>query len=189
MAYSRQSLPRPSRHYSTPTRRNQSPALATIPSTDYSVFMPDSGKLEHEQPGFPGDMKTFLHRRTPYTLVPTPLPADKTSAMNEFYFTDSRTQDLLAVIDACLHNLYDVHRARQVFEQLRSQSAGRARLVPQLYNHFLESYLNKAVLASRGESSIWLHETWSLYNSMENGTENVQPTAGTYAVMLLAWLR
>jgi DNA-directed RNA polymerase, mitochondrial len=158
-------------------------------STDYPVFMPDSGKLEHEQMGFPGDMKTFLKRRIPYTLVPTPLPADKTSALNEFYFTDSRTQDLLAIISACLHKLYDVPRAKQVFEQLRSQSAGRARLVPQLYNQFLESYLNKAASGSRGESNMWIHETWSLYNSMENGAENVQPTAGTYAVMLLAWLR
>ncbi|KAJ6615404.1 DNA/RNA polymerase [Mycena sp. CBHHK59/15] len=69
------------------------------------------------------DLQVFLQRRTPYTILPTPLPQDCTSEANDYWFSDSTTQDLMAVMDACLHNLYDVPRAKGIFDRLRNKSS------------------------------------------------------------------
>src|ERR1700722_6632907 len=189
--YCRKTLPRPARFYSTATKRNDFPALATqktLPSADYPLLKPTFEKST-DTPLFPGDMQSFLKRGTSYTLLPTPLRTDRSSTVNDFYFTDSHTQDLFAVICACLHNLYDVPRAKQIFARLRSTKTSDPLLVPQLYNSFLETYLNMATTKNTDESERWIYDAWVLYNSMEKGTEGVSPTAGTYAVMLLAWSR
>ncbi|EIW76844.1 DNA/RNA polymerase [Coniophora puteana RWD-64-598 SS2] len=101
---------------------------------------------------------------------------------------DSPTQDQLSVMDACLHNLYDVPRAKQVFEDLRQSKGGEPLLEPRIYNSFLEAYLE---LAGRDpdERHQWLEEAWSLFGVMQSREESVQPTASTYATMLLAWVR
>ncbi|EGO20170.1 hypothetical protein SERLADRAFT_477530, partial [Serpula lacrymans var. lacrymans S7.9] len=123
VSYSRQRLPRPARFYSTPTKKANAPAVAQaqLPRPDYPAFMASSAPEVPQEESLPfgNDMQGFLKRRTPYTMLPMPLPDDKSSALNDFYFTDSPTRDQLAVMDACLHNLYDVPRARQVFERLR----------------------------------------------------------------------
>jgi DNA-directed RNA polymerase len=189
---SRQSLPRPPRLYSTATKRNNAPALATqgTPlSADYAAFMPSHENSPNDVLLFPGDMQNFLRRRTPYTLLPTPLPNDRTSPLNDLYFADSHTQDLFAVIGACLHNLYDVPRAKQIFERLRAKKTGDPLLVPQLYNSFLETYVNMAMTKGSDKRPMWIQDACRLFESMEEGTEKVEPTAGTYAVMLLTWSR
>ncbi|KAG0702803.1 hypothetical protein DFH29DRAFT_763387, partial [Suillus ampliporus] len=118
VSYSRQRLPRPARLYSNPSKRVNAPATAfaqvPLPNAEYPPFL-----VQREDSNHLLAMHGFLKRRTPYTILPTPLPDDRASALNSFYFTDSPTQDQLAVMDACLHNLYDVPRAKQVFEQLR----------------------------------------------------------------------
>lgn len=134
-------------------------------------------------------MQGFLKRRTPYTILPTPLPDDRASSLNSFYFTDSPTQDQLAVMDACLHNLYDVPRAKQVFQQLRTSKSGEPLLESRVYNSFLEAYIDMAYIKEPEDRTLWVEEAYQLYDTMEKGLEKVHPTASTYAIMLLAWRR
>ena len=191
LPYSRQSLPRPARLYSTPSRRNNAPAsaLATQPHAGYPEFMPTVEKRRPELFPQTSDMKSFLGRRIPYTILPTPLPDDRSSPLNEMYFIRSPTQDLLSVMGACLHNLYDVPRAKQIFERLRKSDIGVTLLDARQYNAFLNAYVEMAATKDVENRARWLEDAWSLFDVMERGTEKVLPTAGTYAVMLLSWLR
>ena len=112
LSYSRQRLPRPARLYSTPTKRASSPTFDAItPSLpdSYPAFLPAHPKLPDSAGVLQGDpstndMRSFLRTRTPYTILPQPLPQGKRSELNDFYYTDSPTRDLIAVMDACLHN-------------------------------------------------------------------------------------
>ncbi|EPS99210.1 hypothetical protein FOMPIDRAFT_54268, partial [Fomitopsis schrenkii] len=116
LSCSRQSLPRPARLYSTPTKRVNAPAHATAsaPSPDaFPPYMsPEGNSWQHQ-------MEDFLRRQTPYTILPTPSPAAKQKELQAMLITDSATQDLISIVGACLHNLYDVPRAKQVFDDLR----------------------------------------------------------------------
>ncbi|KAG1900468.1 DNA-directed RNA polymerase N-terminal-domain-containing protein [Suillus fuscotomentosus] len=134
-------------------------------------------------------MNGFLKRRTLYTILPTPLPDDRASALNSFYFTDFPTQDQLAVMDACLHNLYDVPRAKQIFEQLRTTKSHEPLLESRIYNSFLEAYIHMAFVKEPEDRTLWVEDACHLYDLMEKGTDRVHPTASTYAIMLLAWRR
>ncbi len=81
------------------------------------------------------DMRTFLRSHTPHTILPPSLPHDKDSELNNLLYTDSCTQDLISVMDACPHNGYDVPRAR-----------GTERIIqPHLYTSFVEAYLDLAL--------------------------------------------
>lgn len=197
LSYSRQSLPRPAR-FSTSWRK-QLAALATAPtqrpddrdlhvrSANHRDTGPHSDAPEHSEMG------TFLQRQTPYTILPTPVPSDVQDPVNEFIFPSTPVQDSLSVIDACLHNCYDVKRAQYVFDQLRSSSAGDAVLQARVYNLFFEAYLDMARAQVQqgdlGEPVKWLKQSWSLFQSMEDGGEKAVPNAGTYAIMLKTWLR
>lgn len=186
---SRQALPRPARLYSTPSKRANGPALATpAPSEEYPPFMPAAGSSQ-ERTAAQVEMEGFLRRRTPYTILPTPLPDDQSSALNDFYFTDSPTQDQLSVMDACLHGLYDVPRAKHIFERLLDSGKGEALLDARVYNSLLAAYLDMASSKETRDGSAWLEEAWALYDAMESERDKVRPTANTYALMLLAWLR
>lgn len=192
MSYSRQSLPRPARFYSTPTKRNQAPAFATAPapvSGDLPPFMHKQDSSSSSSAVAGDNLQTFLRRRTPFTFLPTPLPDDMTSQLNDYYFPDSPTQDKLAVIDACLHNCYDVHRAKFVFLQLRQKRKGDPIMQPGLYNLFLEAYLEMGLEKDQKNAKMWLDEAWKLYEDMEKGVDNVHPTSGTYATMLKTWMK
>ncbi|OCH85018.1 DNA/RNA polymerase [Obba rivulosa] len=135
-------------------------------------------------------MQGFLRRRTPYTILPTPLPAETgSSALNDLYFTDSPTQDAVSVMDACLHNLYDVPRAKHIFEQLRSEGRGDTFLDARVYNSLIDAYLKMVSAPTTQDREMWLNSAWELYNGMEEGREKAHPTANTYALMLLAYLR
>lgn len=187
---SRQSLPRPSRFYSTPTKKTNAPAFAqaSLPSTDYVSYMPPPlEKVTNES--IQTDLQGFLKRRPQFTMLPTPLPDDKSSALNDFYFPDSPTQDSLAIMDACLHNLYDVPRAKQVFENMREKRPGDPLLDTRVYNSFLEAYVNMASTKEKENSAYWIQNAWELFDIMERGQERVVPTSGTYAILLTAWLR
>jgi DNA-directed RNA polymerase, mitochondrial len=193
VSYSRQSLPRPARLYSTPSKARYAPAVAaqTIHAPiDYSASI-----LHSEDPSRGSDvpprddMHGFLKRRIPYTILPPPLPEDQTSSLNDFYFTDSPTQDSLAVIDACLHNLYDVPRAKQVFERLRKSGKGDATVDVRLYNSFLEAFISMATHKDTENRVLWLEDAWTLFDAMESGKNVPQPDANTYSAMLVAWLR
>lgn len=99
------------------------------------------------------------------------------------------------MVDACLHNLYDVPRAKHIFTRLRDQK-GNPVLVTRLYNSLLEAYVGMASLPNTDNKENWLNDAWDLYDDMENGREvdlhskpHVLPNAGTYAVMLTTWHR
>ncbi|KAJ7682848.1 hypothetical protein B0H17DRAFT_1181809 [Mycena rosella] len=120
-------------------------------------------------------LQAFLRRDSLYTILPTPLPQDYSSQINDYWFTDSTTQELLSVIDACLHDLYDVPRAKGIFDRLRTKSS--AALDNHVVNAMLEGYLN---MASRSEPDYWMEAVWELFDA------TTAPTLHTYALMLLA---
>ena len=92
-------------------------------------------------------------------------------------------------MDACLYNLYDVPRAKQIFERLRKTTSAESLLEARIYNSFLEAYVEMASIKEPNDGDLWVEEAWSLYEAMESGSENVHPTPQTYAIMLLARLR
>lgn len=123
-----------------------------------------------------------------YTILPPPLPLDRTSHANELLYGHSPTQELFGVMDACLHNLFDVPRAKDIFDRMRF-SENNPIVNPKVYNAFLEAYLSMATTKEPESRDFWIENAWELYNSMESGTENVLPVGGTYALMLLWCLR
>lgn len=187
LSYSRQSLPRPARLYSTPTRRNEAQVIQNDLSSPAGDFPPFASSHLSQNTGDDrnAELHSFLRRQLPYTFVPTPLPTDTHSPLHDYYFPDTKTQDALAVIDACLHGNYDVPRAQYVFSQLREGSKNDNVLSTRLYNLFLDTYLE---MSRKEESQMskrnWLEEAWKLFTDLESGEEPVSPNASTYANML-----
>jgi DNA-directed RNA polymerase, mitochondrial len=195
LSYSRQRLPRPARLYSSPTKPASAeafdPVASSIPDS-YPAFLPAHPKLADptgnvtDNPNT-SDMRTFLRSRTPYTILPPPLPLGKDSDLNDLLYTDSPTQDLISVMDACLHNCYDVSRAREIFDDLRASGAEQI-LHPRLYTSFVEAYLDMAVKEPE-QKILWVDDAWRLLDLLFSGNEKVPITAGVYALALIAWLR
>jgi len=189
LSYSRQALPRPARLYSTPSTacRNAHLAQSLPAQPELPPYMSkSSGRNDVTVSEV---MHSFLKRNTSYTILPTPLPTNENSHLNDLYFTDSPTQDLVAVIDACLHNFYDVSRAKQIFERLRKSSKAEAVMGTSLYNSLLEAFIAMATSKDPSNRLVWLEDAWVLFDSMERGLEVAAPNATTYALMLAAWLR
>ena len=195
LSYSRQRLPRPARLYSSPTKRASAQAFDTVPSPipdSYPAFLPAHPKFTDpegnvtDNPNM-SDMHSFLRSRTPYTILPPPLPSDKDSDLNDLLYTDSPTQDLISAMDACLHNGYDVPRAKEIFDNLRVRGAEQV-LHPRLYTAFIEAYLDMA-LKEPEQKVLWVEDAWTLLDLMFGGYEKVSITSGAYALALLAWLR
>ena len=195
LSCSRQRLPRPARLYSTPTKRSSAPVLDTLHPKlpdSYPAFLPALPSLADPAGNLPGDpaasdMHSFLRTRTPYTMLPPPLPSDKHSELNDFYYTDSPTCDMIAVMDACLHNCYDVQRAKEIFDDLRAKRSEQI-LHPRLYTAFVETYLEMA-LREPERKALWVEDAWLLLDALFNGQERVAATTGAYALALVAWLR
>ncbi|KAJ3929955.1 MAG: DNA/RNA polymerase [Lentinula lateritia] len=135
-------------------------------------------------------MENFLKNPPRYTLLPTPLPSISTTAStkNSTWLVDSATQDSLAVIDACLYQLFDVPRAKGIFDRLRRDAVGKL-LEVRMYNAFLEAYVNMGMSKAADNREFWIDCAWELFTTMEAGQEKVEPSAGTYATMLKAWIR
>ncbi|KAI0291577.1 hypothetical protein BC826DRAFT_1022569 [Russula brevipes] len=191
LSYSRQRLPRPARLYSTPTKRASAPALDAItpslPDT-YPAFLPAHPKLSgSEDDPSTSNMEAFLRIRTPYTVLPAPLPADRHSVVDDLYYTKSSTQDLIAIMDACLHNCHDVPRAKEIFDDLRAKNANQI-LHPRLYTAFVEAYLDMAVREPE-KRSLWVEDAWILLDSLLSGKEKAKIGPSAYTLALVAWLR
>lgn len=92
---------------------------------------------------------------------------------------------MTGIIDACLHNLYDVPRAQNVFERLRQQ-AGSSILGSGLYNSILQAYLGMS-MKDPIKKNYWVEEAWKLYRVMESGQDDVQPSVRTYGIILALW--
>ncbi|KAF8269611.1 DNA/RNA polymerase [Lactarius quietus] len=195
LSCSRQRLPRPARLYSTPTKRSSAPVLDTLHPKlpdSYPAFLPalptpadPAGNVQDDQTT--SDMHSFLRTRTPYMMLPPPLPSDRHSELNDVYYTDSPTCDMIAVMDACLHNCYDVPRAKEIFDDLRAKQSEKI-LHPRLYTAFIQAYLEMA-LKEPERKALWVEDAWILLDSLFNGQANVVVTTGAYALALVAWLR
>ena len=201
LSVSRQRLSCPARLYSSPSRRNEAPATATaqtlppdFPAFDPNFVTPTSSTTpptspsSYEVAGTPLShlISEYLERKPQLTILPTPLPPGSGSVdgYNQ-WFKDSKSQDMAGIIDACLHNLYDVPRAQNVFERLRQQ-AGSSVLGSGLYNSILQAYLGMT-LKDPIKKNYWVEEAWKLYNIMESGQDDVQPSVRTYSLILALW--
>ncbi|KAF9472674.1 DNA/RNA polymerase [Pholiota conissans] len=172
---SRQSLPRPARLYSTPSKPRNAPATATAtlptPQHDFHLLNQNANQ----------GMANFLSRNIPLTIIPAPEPLDRKSPSFDPWFGDSQTHDMVGIVDACLHNLYDVPRAQKMFAHLRKR-VGFASLTTRMYNNFLDAYLQMAEKEPH-KKEYWLDEMWNLYTVLEGEVEVVAPTSKTYAIM------
>jgi hypothetical protein len=195
LSYSRQRLPRPARLYSSPTNRANAPvfdsAASSIPDS-YPAFLPAHPKFDDPTKNVPDDpsnnnMHTFLQSRTPYTILPPPLPLGNHSELNNVLYTDSPTRDRISIMDACLHNGHDVPRAKEIFDNLRASGAKQI-IHSRLYLAFVEAYLDMAFQQPE-QRSLWVEDAWTLLDSLFSGNENVSVNSGTYALALVAWLR
>lgn len=92
----------------------------------------------------------------------------------------------MSIMDACLHNLYDVPRAKVIFEQLR-QNDTKSLLEIGVYNAFIEAYYGMAIQKDRDNSQQWLDNIHDLYQILESEVENTAPNKVTYGLMLRAW--
>lgn len=195
LSCSRQALSRPARvlYYSTPSKPVNSPPDLSAPSPSmpelYPAYMHTPSASAPSEPIL-DDMKTFLRKPPAYTVLHPPLPEDV--AKNESHeeaFMDTNTADLLAVMQACLHNVHDVRRAREIFERLRQEKPGDPALSARLYDHFLQSYMEIGYTKESSKKEVWVDDFWSLFTVMEKGTEKVNTTPSSYALALLAWHR
>ncbi|KAI0340467.1 DNA/RNA polymerase [Trametopsis cervina] len=188
----RQALPRPARFYSSPSKSAQAPALASapLPTSEYPAYMstPQKPKSDQEEQYGLQEMLDFLTREQQYTVLPTPLPENERSTLNDMYFPETPMQDQVSIIDACLYNGYDVPRAKEIFERIREEERMSAQLTPRLYDAVLSGYIHMAVKDTQ-RSDNWVEDALSLYDVMETGQEKVQPSPNTYANMLLLWMR
>ncbi|TEB18252.1 mitochondrial RNA polymerase [Coprinellus micaceus] len=196
---SRQSLPRPARLvvprlYSAPSKPAHHPATAAAaqpsPSFEYPPYLP-SAPSSSSSPGpstsaserHDADfVSSFLARPTRFTILPAPLPKDDKA--KDTIFTDTVTQDKLAVMDACLYNLHNVPRAKMLFNRLRATN--KAILTIDMYNRLLSAYLQMAVREEVGRKQ-WVHDAWNLFTAMTRSEEDMSPDHTSYALMLYAW--
>ena len=202
LAVSRQRLPRPARLYSFSSKRNEAPATATAqptPQPDFPAFdpnffptgpstTPSTSPSPYELAGTPLSnlILGFLDRKPQLTILPTPLPPGSPSVEGyDQWFKDSKSQDMAGIIDACLHDLYDVPRAQNVFDRLRQQ-AGSSILGSGLYNSMLNAFLGMS-LKDPAKKNYWVEEAWKLYNIIESGEDDVQPSVRTYSIILALW--
>ena len=200
LSVSRQRLSRPARLYSFSSRRNEAPATATAqtPPPDFPAFgpkffpprsstTPSTSPSTYELAGTPlSDLiLDYLGRKPQLTILPTPLPPGSTAEGFDQWFKDSKSQDMAGIIDACLHDLYDVPRAQNVFERLRER-AGSSILGSGLYNSLLNAFLGMS-LKDPCRKNYWVEEAWKLYNIMETGEDDVRPTVRTYSIILAVW--
>ncbi|KAJ7074487.1 DNA/RNA polymerase [Mycena amicta] len=123
------------------------------------------------------DLQTFLERQTPLAVLPTPLPHNFHSVQNDFWYSDPATQEMMAIMDACLHNLYDVPRAKSIFDRLRAHQSGS--IDNRVVNAMLEAYL-KMASQTQSEAEYWVESLWELYDAA------VEPSTSAYAIALLA---
>ncbi|KIJ34926.1 hypothetical protein M422DRAFT_181523 [Sphaerobolus stellatus SS14] len=136
-------------------------------------------------------MGSFIRRRgnESITIIPVPLPeqAPKNS-LNDYFYPDSKSQDLFAIMDTCLNECYDVPRAREIFQSTQDHPKLRHMLKIPMYNKFLLAY---GTMASRFEQhrDAWLCEALTLFNRLESNLENVTPNAETYVVLAMLLCR
>ncbi|KAI4519882.1 DNA/RNA polymerase [Schizophyllum commune Loenen D] len=185
-----------SRFYSRPSKPANAPAFAAH-HAHQDLSLPFFNTSPSSSSTTSAEMASFLTREGPYSVLPPPLPTAQPSAATpsattpepETWYTDTQTQDLLAVINACLHNLYDVQRAKSIFDRMRERP-NHPGLDTRVYNAFIHAYINMATTKDPGNREYWVEGAWELYETMKTGdNDRILPNAGTYAALLVAWVR
>ncbi|CAE6354241.1 unnamed protein product [Rhizoctonia solani] len=130
-------------------------------------------------------------RSQPLTLLPTPLPEDM--PQNEQFFPSSKKQQSLAVIAACLRDLYDVPRAEEIFHRLREEAdTGASVMTIDTYNAMLLAY---AQLQAEGTHLVepiraqWAEKLWNLWQVLVQEKDRVALNATSMAIAFLAHVR
>ncbi|CAE6461591.1 unnamed protein product [Rhizoctonia solani] len=130
-------------------------------------------------------------QRQPLTLLPTPLPEDL--PQNEQYFPSSKKQQSLAVIAACLRDLYDVPRAEEIFNRLRGEAeTGASVMTIDTYNALLLAY---AQLQAEGTPlaeqvrAQWAEKLWNLWQVLVSESDRVALNETSMAIAFLAHVR
>ena len=191
LSYSCQCLPRPAHLYSTPTKRANAPAFDAVTSNpdNYLAFLlalpklADSIENAQSDPGA-SDMQAFLRSHMPYTILPPPLPQDSHSELNNLLYTDLPTQDIIAIMDACLHNSYNVARAKEILENSAPTDLSRS------FTHVFTmlSWWPISIWPLRSQRrGRWVEDAWALLDLLLSGNESVPIPSGAYALALVAW--
>ncbi|KAG8771324.1 DNA-directed RNA polymerase [Ceratobasidium sp. 428] len=139
---------------------------------------------------YPILQKVEERRSRPLTLLPTPLP--ETENQDDMYFPSSKKQQSLAVIAACLRDLYDVKRAENVFDRLRKDAtAGSGVLTVDTYNAFMLAYaqLQAEGIGDHKEQAGWANKLWDIWNTLVTEEESVSLNSTTIAIAFLALVR
>lgn len=175
----------------TPARQISAHSASRAPALAQAVQVSQPGpSTPQADEALSENIRSFFRRSHPYVVIPTPVPyGEETSSSHDYYFPDSPTQDMLAILDTCLHEAYDVPRAKYVFEMLRQKRKGDSVINTPLLNSMLEAYLLMASERDVAQRSMWVKNIWELYESMELGKERQAPNAVTYAIVFLTWLR
>ncbi|KAF7313242.1 DNA-directed RNA polymerase [Mycena kentingensis (nom. inval.)] len=124
------------------------------------------------------ELGSFLRQPTSIDILPPPLPQHHRSTRPPDWFSDPTTQEMMSIMDACLHNLYDVPRAKSIFDRLRSQ--GNSAIDARVIDAMLEAYLKMG--ANKAETDYWLESLWELYDA----AREIESTPASFAVALLA---
>ena len=136
---------------------------------------------------WPSHLDSFRALGVPHVVLSPPLPPTERKARYDKFFPDSHTQDLLAVMDACLWKAHDVARAHRIFKDFIRSTDGRESLKPHLYEELLEGYLIMADSEKPGaKRDKWVEYAWDMYELMGGDDHLVpKPNAQILASMFL----
>jgi DNA-directed RNA polymerase len=130
-------------------------------------------------------------RNQPLTLLPTPMPEDM--PQNEQIFPSSKKQQSLAVIAACLRDLYDVPRAEEIFHRLREEAdTGASVMTIDTYNAMLLAYAQLQAEGTQLAEPVraqWAEKLWNLWQVLIEEKDRVALNATSMAIAFLAHIR
>ena len=112
--------------------------------------------------------------------MPSPLPEDS-RVPHDVFFPDTQFQDLLAVMNACLHSGYDVRRALQIFDEIREQHPGHPQVDARIYNRVVAACLDMAE-REPDRAVVWVEDAREFIAVLDAQSDGVAPTATTYAL-------
>ncbi|KAH7334818.1 hypothetical protein B0J17DRAFT_770366 [Rhizoctonia solani] len=132
-------------------------------------------------------------RHVPQPVQPLQYKQINHLPQNEHYFPSSKKQQSLAVIAACLRDLYDVPRAEEIFNRLREEAlTGASVMTIDTYNALLLAY---AQLQAEGTPlaepvrAQWAEKLWNLWQVLVSETDRVTLNATSMAIAFLAHVR
>ncbi|CEL52694.1 DNA-directed RNA polymerase, mitochondrial [Rhizoctonia solani AG-1 IB] len=112
---------------------------------------------------------------------------------NEQIFPSSKKQQSLAVIAACLRDLYDVPRAEEIFHRLREEAdTGASVMTIDTYNAMLLAYAQLQAEGTQLAEPVraqWAEKLWNLWQVLIEEKDRVALNATSMAIAFLAHIR